>query len=450
MRNACSILLLFLICALPFNLWAQNTVTGKVTDAQNNPLVGATINVRGTNTSTQSDAGGNFSIQVPNTNARLVVSYVGFASQTIDASAASSVQLQEDNTKLSEVVVTGLATSIKRSLAANAVGTISAKQLTGATRTQTLDGAMQGKVTGVQITANSGAPGGGYLVRMRGASSLTSSADPLYIVDGVYVDNSQFGTGAGTGVFSGAARQTSGTQDQAANRIADLNPQDIENIEILKGPSAAAIYGTRANAGVIIITTKKGRAGKTSVSFGQDLGFSRPLKLLGIHKTIWDKQYEFGAELSTGAGFKALKQSVNPGSETWDYEDIVYGNTGFLRNTRVSMSGGTDKVRFYAGAGTMDEEGLVKGTGYTKNSFRLNVDLKPTKFIDFGVGANYINSSSDRGFSGNDNNGVSLGYNLSYLPNWLPQIPVNGVYPEQPLTGQNLLEIIDKGINNEI
>lgn len=438
-----------LMLLFPFAMWAQTTVSGKVTDAQNNPLQGATVSVRNSNISVQTDQGGNFTINVPNANARLVISYVGYASRTVDAGSDLNIRLEEDNNRLSEVVVTGLATTVKRSNAANAVGTISSKQLTGATRTQTLDAAMQGKLPGVQITANSGAPGGGFLVRLRGASSLTQTAEPLYIVDGVYVDNSQFQTGAGTGVFSGAARQTSGTQDQAPNRIADLNPQDIENIEVLKGPSAAAIYGTRANAGVIIITTKRGRAGKLSVNFGQDLGMARALRLVGMHTNKWDKQFQVGTGLGTGPNLLALKNSVNPTDQTWNYEEIIYGNTGFLRNTRLALSGGTDKVRFYAGGNVMDEEGIQKRTGYSKNSFRLNIDLKPTNFIDFAVGANYINSNSDRSFSGNDNNGVSLGYNMAYLPNWLPQLPVNGVYPEQPLTGQNPLEIVDKGINNE-
>ncbi|HVF95967.1 MAG TPA: TonB-dependent receptor plug domain-containing protein, partial [Flavisolibacter sp.] len=443
-------LLIIMLLALPFSMWAQTVVNGRVTDPQNNPLPGATITVQGTRTSTQSDPNGNFSITVPNANARLVISSVGFGARTINAGdAARGVQLQEEMSQLSEVVVTGLATSGRRANSANSVSTISAKQLTGSTRTQTLDGAMQGKIAGVQITANSGAPGGGFSVRLRGASSLTQSAEPLYIIDGVYVDNSQFGTGAGTPAFTRAAAQTQGTQDQAANRIADINPQDIENIEILKGPSAAAIYGTRANAGVVLITTKKGRAGKLSVNFSQDFGMAKALHLLGIHKTTWDKQFQFGTETANAATLNSLKASLNPTNETWDYEKIVYGNTGFLRNTRLALTGGTDKMRFYVGGNLMDEKGIQKRTGYSKNSVRVNIDLKPVSFIDFGVGANYINSSSDRSFSGNDNNGVALGYNLSYLPNWLPQLPVNGIYPEQPLTGQNPLEIVDKAVNNE-
>jgi hypothetical protein len=167
----------------------------------------------------------------------LIVTFVGYASRTIDASGTNlNVSLEEDRSSLSEVVVTGLATSVKRSNLANSVATIFFEAVTGNTRPQTLDGAMQGKIAGAQISANSGAPGGGFSVRLRGISSINLSSEPLYIIDGVYVNNSQNSTGAGTGPFNGATGQTSGTQDQAPNRLADINPADIENIEILKGP----------------------------------------------------------------------------------------------------------------------------------------------------------------------------------------------------------------------
>jgi TonB-dependent SusC/RagA subfamily outer membrane receptor len=333
MRKIASLLtmLLLLIVLIPMAALAQTSVTGKVTDAQNAPLAGATISVRGSNISTQTDQNGNFTISVPNSNARLVVSFVGYTSRTLDASSNMSIQLEEDRTNLSEVVVTGLATSVKRSNLANSVATISAKELTGSTRQQTVDAALQGKVAGAQILATSGAPGGGFSVRLRGISSINLSSEPLYIIDGVYMNNSQFQSGGGTGPFSGATTTgTSSTQDQTPNRLADLNPADIENIEILKGPSAAAIYGTRANAGVVIITTKRGRAGKTNISFGQDVGISNAINLLGLHESKWDQQFKVGTDKANAATYTNLKAARNPGDETWNYEDIIYGNTWFL------------------------------------------------------------------------------------------------------------------------
>ena len=451
MRKKNRALPLLLALLLPGWLIAQTVVSGRVIEsATNKALAGATISVRGTTTFTQTDADGKFSINVPNVDARLTVSYVGYIAQTVEVKNSSTISLVVDNTNLSEVVVTGLATSIKRSNAANSVATISAKQLTGNTRPQTLDGAMQGKVAGAQISANSGAPGGGFSVRLRGISSINLSSEPLYIIDGVYINNSQNATGSGTGPFSGATGQTSGTQDQAPNRLADINPADIENISILKGPSAAAIYGTRANAGVVIITTKRGKAGKVSINVGQDFGFVNAINLVGMHKTIWDKQFTVGTDKASGANYTAEKAAKNSTNQTWDYEDIIYGNTGFITNSRISLSGGSDKIRYYAGASRWDESGIQKRTGYQRNSVRLNLDIQPKTWWDIGIASSVMNSSSDRSFSGNDNNGVSLGYTLAYVPNWLPQLPVNGVYPTNKYTGQNPLEIVDKGINNEV
>ena len=451
MRKKTKALPLLLALLLPAIMMAQTVVTGRVTESgSNKPLEGASISVRGTKNFTQTDADGKFSISVANADARLVITYIGYLSQTVDAKNSSVISLVIDNTNMSEVVVTGFATSIKRSNSANSVATISAKQLAGNTRPQTLDGAMQGKIAGAQISANSGAPGGGFSVRLRGISSINLSSEPLYIIDGVYINNSQNATGAGTGPFSGATGQTSGTQDQAPNRLADINPADIENVSILKGPSAAAIYGTRANAGVVIITTKRGKSGKVSINVGQDFGMVNALNLVGMHKTVWDKQFSFGTDKASGADYTAEKALKNPTSQTWDYEDIIYGNTGFISNTRISLSGGSDKVKYYAGASRWDESGIQKRTGYQRNSVKLNLDIQPKTWWDIGVSTNVLNSESDRSFAGNDNNGVSLGYSIAYLPNWLPQLPVNGVYPANKYTGQNPLEIVDKSVNNEI
>ena len=436
----------------PLLLFAQKDISGKVMYSdQDRPLEGATIFENISKNSTVSGRDGSFNLRVANNAKFVTVSFVGYGSKTVQLTGTELlIKLSEDFSKLSEVVVTGLATSIKRSNLANSVGTINAKQLTGSTRPVTLDGAMQGKISGAQISANSGAPGGGFSVRLRGVSSINQNSEPLYIIDGVYVSNAQNATGAGTGPFSGATGQTSGSQDQAPNRLADINPADIENIEILKGPSAAALYGTRANAGVIIITTKKGKAGRTSLSLSQDIGAVKAINLIGMQKVGWDAQkIADGSWLVSNADMLSLFNANGAGSKTSDYEKMIYGNTGVHSNTKLNVSGGTDKARFYAAVGHLSETGIQKRTGYARNSVRLNVDFKPASWWDLGVATNYLSTSSDRSFSGNDNNGVSLGYNLAYLPNWLDQKPVNGIYPENPLTGQNPLEIVDKGINNE-
>ncbi|MFM9838197.1 MAG: SusC/RagA family TonB-linked outer membrane protein [Cyclobacteriaceae bacterium] len=452
MKKILLLFLLFATLASP-RLYAQErNVTGKVKGADGSGLPGVNVTLKGTSSGTITDADGAFSLSVPSADSELIFSFVGFVTETVKVGSSTTlaVQLTEDVSTLQEVVVSGLATSVKRSNLANSIASISAKELVGTTRAVTLDGAMNGKIVGANISANSGAPGGGFSVRLRGISSINQSSEPLYIVDGVYVNNSQFATGAGTNAFSGATGQTAGTQDQATNRIADINPADIESIEVLKGPSAAAIYGTRANAGVILITTKKGKVGKTQVQFGQDVGFASALHLLGIHKTSWDTQkINDGIWLISNSDMADLYAANGSGSKTVDYEKEVYGNVGLLTNSRLNVSGGTDKLKYFVAGTTTDEQGIQKRTGFTRNSIRMNLDFKLSKAINISINSNYLNTTSSRSFSGNDNNGVSLGYNLAYLPNWLEQRPVNGVYPSNPITGQNPLEIVDKGVNNE-
>jgi hypothetical protein len=180
-------------------LMAQYTVSGTVTDSNQETLIGVSILVKGTTSGTVTDFDGNFSVNIPAGAEQLLFSYTGFASQAVPVSGATSnllIIMAEDVTSLDEIVVTGLASSIKRSNLANAVSTVSAEELTGATSQQTVDGALYGKMTGVNITQTSGAPGGGYAVRLRGVSSLSGNNQPLIIVDGVYISNVEIPSGS--------------------------------------------------------------------------------------------------------------------------------------------------------------------------------------------------------------------------------------------------------------
>jgi TonB-linked SusC/RagA family outer membrane protein len=435
---------------LPLISAAQQNVQGRITDPAGNPLPGATIAVKGANISVQSDDGGNFSLQVPGGYNRLEVSFVGYLTQTVAIKSGPMViQLKEDDTNLNEVVVTGLASTIKKSNAANSVARISAKELTGSTRPPTLDGAISGKVPGAMITANSGAPGGGVAIRLRGVSTVAGSSQPLFVVDGVIVNNDQFATGTGTRAFTGATSLDAGTQDQAPNRIADLNPADIESIEVLKGPSASAIYGSRAGAGVIVITTKRGKAGKTRITVNEDLGFTKASKLLG--KSDWDeaKIEAYGGAYNISKE-EALDLLAAANGRTWDYEKIIWGNTGKINNTSLNISGGNDRTKYYLAGAYQRETGILKHTGYTRKSFRMNLDHKLNERIDFKVSSNFINSFASRGFTGNDNNGISLTYHVPYIPSFIDMNRrPDGTYPRVPGRAQNPLEVIDRGENIE-
>jgi TonB-linked SusC/RagA family outer membrane protein len=313
---------------------------------------------------------------------------------------------------------------------------------------------MNGKLVGANIQANSGAPGGGVSVKLRGISSIVGTSEPLYVIDGIIVDNSQFNTGAGTRAFNGAVTNANaGSQDQATNRISDINPADIESLDVLKGPAAAAIYGTRANAGVIVITTKRGKAGKTKVSFSQDAGFSRALNLLPSEDWNEEKIKRFGGFYQVPNEAQALEIFRNAQGKTYDWDKEFFGETGRIFNSNLSVSGGNDKTRFYVGGGIGDETGIMKNTGFQRRSARFNIDHRLNDWIDFKVSTGYYNSASQRSFLGNDNNGVSIGYTIAYLPNFVDLIPrtENGrtVYPVLPGLVQNPFETRDRMENNE-
>ena len=438
---------------LPGKLLSQNSsITGTITDAAGRPIVGATILVRTTTRGTSTDADGKFQLSGDIKNG-LVISALGFVTKTIGAAQLSGdlhVALQEDITHLDEVVVTGLATTIKRRNAANAVSTISSKELDGVAPAQTFDGALEGKVTGAYINANSGSPGGGISVKLRGVTSVYGATQPLYVVDGVFIDNTA--TSAGLNAITGAQAGGSptSTQDNASIRVAELKPEDIENIEILKGASAAAVYGSKAAAGVIVITTKKGKEGRTKVTASQDLGFIKVRKLLGVRQFTADRAASLSSDSATSALLAQEFTTAQANHQIYDYEKEVYGNTGFARNTVVSVSGGTAKTGVYFSAAQKDEGGIVKNTGYRNSSLRLNVDHKLTDNIKLGVSTTYINSSADRGLQGNDNAGVSLGIALSSTPSFAQLHPdAQGNYPNNPFASSNPLQTIALMTNNE-
>jgi len=440
------LLVLLFIVLMPGWLYGQDkTIAGKITDAGGRALQNVTISVKQSGLATATDADGKFKLSIP-ANATVIISAAGFKSQTIKAADVQTelqIKLTEDVARLDEVVVTGLATNVKRRNLANAVATISAKELNGIAPAQTFDAAINGKIPGAYINASTGAPGGGVSVKLRGVTSIFGNTQPLYVVDGVFMDNTATSGGLNA-VTSASSGGNSSNQDNPSSRIADLRAEDIANIEILKGASAAAIYGSKAAAGVIIITTKRGRAGKTNISVSQDIGFVKVRKLLGtrpltrdivLHQQGWDVN-EYDAAVAAG--------------KIYDYEKEMYGEKGIIRNTTLSMNGGNDKTSFYFSAGTKKEDGIVKRTGYSNNSLRLNVDHKITDNIKVGISTNYINSSADRGLSGNDNAGITFGIALSSTPSFTELHPdANGDYPRNHYASSNPLETRDKMINNE-
>jgi TonB-dependent starch-binding outer membrane protein SusC len=435
-----------LICLFaPLWVFAQVNVSGTVVDSRENPVQFASVKLKNTNLGTTTDANGKFSLTLPGKGGLLEISYIGFKAQTVSVNNSLSdliVRMQEDVGHLEEVIITGLASSIKRSNLAHAVGTISAKQLVGTTTQATVDQALYGKFPGAIVSANSGAPGGGISLKLRGITSLVGNSQPLFIVDGVYYDNSSIQAGLNS-VSKAAGQGSTDYQDNPSNRAADLDPEDIDRIEILKGASTAAIYGARAAAGVVIITTKKGKTGKPKIEVGQSIGWQMQLRKLG--QRTWDT-----AKVRAAYGANGITVYNANGGKVYDYEDELYGNKGFMSNTRLSVSGGNDKTSYYAGVTYRDDEGIVKLTGYRKTSFRLNLDQKLTKFLDLSLNANYVESNADRGFFNNDNTSTTLGVSFVSTPSWVNLYPdENGNYPNNPLAPSNFIQTRDLITNNE-
>ncbi len=446
--NAC----LIFIALMPSISKAQvRPVSGTVLDGKGHPIAGASILILGKTTGTVSDEAGKFKLSVPE-NSTFVVTSAGYRGQVVkwDGSLDIKIDMVEDIARLDEIVVTGLSTTVKRRNLANSVTTISATQLNGVAPAQTFDGALNGKIPGATIVSNTGAPGGGQSVKLRGVTSVYGNTQPLYVIDGVFIDNSYTSAGLNfvTGAQAGGALTS--TQDNPSGRISDINAEDIENIEILKGASAAAIYGSRAAGGVIIVTTKRGRVGKTHITFSQDLGFIKVSKLLGVRQFTAQTAASLSRDSLTGLKYAAQFTNAKANGQLYDYEKEIFGNTGFTRNTLVSVSGGNDRSTYYFSAGTKDETGIVKNTGYRNTSIRFNFDHHISDNVKFGISTNYINTSADRGFSGNDNAGVTLGIALSSTPQFAQLHPDQfGNYPNNPFAASNPLQTVALMKNNE-
>ncbi len=313
-------IMLFLLFSMSVTFAQELEIVGKVYDKQTNDnLVGANVVIKGTNLGTVTDSDGKFHIILPSVkSATIVVSYIGYKTFTkyIEGSRYNlSIGMVPDILKTSEVVVSGLASSVKKANAANAVAVISGKELTEVP-TQTLDQQLAGKFAGVSVNQNSGAPGGGMSVNLRGVTTINAENQPLYILDGVILDNTatQSGVNAVTLATGGG---NANYQDNPVNRIADLIPDDIASINVLKGSSAAAIYGAKASNGVVIITTKQGKAGKPTFSFHQEFGYNELIKKLGSRK--------FTAATALASFGQQGLDEFNKG-KTFDHEEELYGD----------------------------------------------------------------------------------------------------------------------------
>jgi TonB-linked SusC/RagA family outer membrane protein len=427
---------------------AQKTVEGVVTDAEDGKVIpGANVRVKNTTVGTTTDPTGEYEIEMPADRDVLVFSFVGYQEREVqvpDDETLVNVALPRDVVGMDEVVVTGLGSEVKRENLANAVTSVDAADLEGTTDVESIDGALNGKVPGAQINSYSGAPGGGMNVRLRGVSTINGNAQPLYIVDGIIVSNAAIPTNVNA-VTQAATGGNRSNQDNPVNRIADLNPKDVQSIEILKGPSAAAIYGARASNGVVLIETKMGEAGETRVDFSQTLGITTIQKKLGMR--------DFTAETAEAAfGERGRQEFLEAQNERGfiDYEEELFGQEGILSTTSISASGGSQDTRFYLSGTWQDDEGIIERTGFERRSARLNVDHTFNERSSITGTVNYVNSETRRGLTGNDNSGTTFGISLTATPNFIDiREREDGTFPEHPFNASNPLQTRDLFTNEE-
>jgi TonB-linked SusC/RagA family outer membrane protein len=408
-------------------------------------LPGANIIVKGSNLGTATNIDGEFELKLSGmSNATLEIIYVGYKTFELQVSSSLSeivVELERDILRTSEIVVTGLATSVSRRNLAHDVGTVNSDELV-AVSSQTLERALSGKIAGITINQNTGAPGGGIDVNLRGTSTIEGSTQPLYVVDGVIVNNAA--NQSGIDVVSKATGAGSATpQGQPTNRIADINPNDIESIEVLKGASAAALYGAKATNGVILITSKKGIPGKTKIDVHQQIGYNSLLNKIGSRRfTAATAEEQYGS--------LGLQEYNKNNGKFIDYEDEMYGENGLLSETSVSLRGGSERTQFFLSGIQRDEDGIVKHSGYSKRGAKLNFDHQLSEKVDLSITSNYTRTESDRGITGNDNSNTTFGFSLAFTPSFTDIRPKNGNYPDHDFNPSNPLHTRDVLINNEI
>lgn len=422
-------------------------VTGRVLDSTTvQPVSSGQVSVAGSSEVTTIREDGSFSIQVPARDVVLNVRSIGYKRGEIHVPATLGVvqvTLPKDYFKLEAMVVTGQATGIERRNLAISVSSVDADQLTRAP-TPTIEAALQGKVAGGTFLSNSGAPGGGMRVQLRGTTTIIGANAPLYVVDGLIVSDAAIAPGTNPITKASGSALTAGTQESPVNRIADLNPNDIENVEVLKGAAASAIYGSKASNGVILITTKRGRVGVPQFTFTQRLGVPQLSTKIGY------REFQTLADATSAFGPQAANY-WSPGYTPYNLEDYVYDNHPLSYNTLASVSGGTETTRYYASGEIKHDGGVVTNTYANKQSLRLNIDQSVGSRLTFSLSSNLVRNEAERGLFGNDNTAASLGMSVNKSPNFIDlraQCPdgsrqascQGGVYPVNPFLASNPLQ----------
>jgi TonB-linked SusC/RagA family outer membrane protein len=406
------LLLILAVLAMPATLLAQTRVlTGRVIDASSRAGVpGAVISISGTNLVTQANTDGQFRLSIPLSEVTISVRGLGFRRENVRVLSTQStieVPLVREAAQLSEVVVTGAATSQERRNIATAVASVSAEELSRVP-SASLDNALQGKIVGAQVNMNSGAPGGGGQIQIRGVTSVLGNGEPLFVVDGVIISNATYSTGINA-VSRASGSGFTTTQDNSTNRLSDVNPMDIENIQVLKSAAATAIYGSKATNGVVLITTKRGRSGQTNFTLTQRVGQYQADRLLGSRRFT-------KATATDLIGATLANQYCAVECPYYDYQGELYGQRELSTETAASVSGGNENTKVFLSALHKNDRGTEIATGAVRQSLRMNADHIFGSRFTSNISAAISRSVSERGISNNDNTFVSPIYAFGYTP----------------------------------
>ena len=395
-------------------------VTGIVYDSNGEPLIGAVVSVKGTNRGAATDADGKFRLQAKPGQV-LVVSYVGAKTQEVAVGAARSytVTLKSTTQNLDEVVVTALGIKKDKKSLGYAVDDLNADELMKNKSANAIN-SLSGKIAGVNITQTSGAAGAGSQIILRGGTSLERDNQPLFVVDGVIYDNST--SVVGNSAFDG----TMSTSSTNSNRVMDINPEDIENMSVLKGPAAAALYGSRASAGVVIITTKKGKEGRVEVnlsakyitSWVKDLPKTQNRYRRGFMKDNYDEAGNYVSTTFDDFAYNSWGSRVDADTPIYDNIGDFFQNSGAW-DTNLSISGGSKNGNFFLSGSFYDQDGIIPTTGYTKTTFRFNGEQK-FKMFTFGANVAYSQARTDKTITSAALYGSSGSGTMSSLYTWSP------------------------------
>ncbi|MFK7926224.1 MAG: SusC/RagA family TonB-linked outer membrane protein [Bacteroidia bacterium] len=414
------VILLFAACMISVTMWAQSTVSGKVSNGDSGEAIeGAAVLVKGTTIGMFTDADGRYELTVPEGANTLVITFVGMRKQEVAIDGRSTIDfpMEQDVLELDEVVVTAVGIETNRRELGYSIQNVDADDIVNARETNLVN-ALSSKVAGVTVTSSAGSPGASANIRVRGSTSINGSNSPLFVVDGVPIDNSESGNG------------TAGV-DQS-NRAIDINPNDIASLTVLKGPAATVLYGIRAANGAIIITTKAGKVGKPRVTLSAGYSISQYNKMPERQSTYAQGRPGTYRGPETAEGFSwgpAISSLEYDGNTDYGYDKngaLVAAGTGngvpanaydaydfFVDGQNLDMnasvSGGTQRVRYYLSAGRLYSTGIVPTADFARNSFKTRIDADLTDKLTVGMSATFVQSGGNRIQRGSNLDGIMLG-----------------------------------------